>query len=940
MIFEILKHISANRNNEEHDSSCILLRPYHSLIKEMITKMLPDRDLYSKDYMIEHLTYQVVSFAYNKYFQYVYPFEYKLAKENGLLDGETDTKQNNYFIEYLSAQKEWIEYFFQKYPKLYSILESYSKNILEHINNLFMSVLSDYKYLNDLYNIEDSQIKEINIFVGDLHDGKCVSSITFHNDVKLYYKPRGAANERFLLDTVSLLNDLGLDINIGVPLFLDKEQYSWHMHVNPEDIDSIESVKEYYFNLGKILSLFYVLGTQDIIPDNVICVGRIPFFIDCESVTTRQFEHKDSTKLSMYLQESVMQTGVLPDWMFNGANDRTQVSSILFEFNDKNYHLPHYKGEVYPIDATLLKEFKGGFLTACSFFRNHKKAIVQFFELYNTSSLSLRVLLHPTVIYSVIQKESVTPTYLHGDKNVRDLIELIIKEESYGELRESLIDSLVSQIEQGNVPYYYINPSNGALYTLPHRVVAIKWVKTEANGLTNIIKRLSSFNKKQQFQQLYIIEESVNFFIDVLYGKLKTPRTMPTETGELNKTNLMRAVCRMEKEIRKRMIRKDKEIGLVCRTKNSYDGKFQICLMNDSLYDGMLDVCLFYKTLYKYSSNICHNDIANGLFLQVSRNWEKSIEGVDEGSTPISPLSGITGLLYIMERFPDLYDGLLYASIINKVKRLITVTSQYDYMSGLTGLILLMIQCKRIDHNEKLNILKLSGERLIQLANKEGENVCWTYRDGNKYVGEKRIVLGGFAHGSSSIAIALYLLYKFLNDKRYLILFHQVLSHDRSFYLEDISGWIDGRNPLAKQDSGSWCHGAAGIALSRLFLISEGYTDEIIRKEVAISLEQIEKRMGYNLSVCHGSLGNAEMLRAIIKATSRDEQQSYKWINSIINDINAGKDIVCGDDNVNSQMGLFMGFAGIGYQLLRFYDWENLPSILSLEIKPKMDYIH
>ena len=48
--------------------------------------------------------------------------------------------------------------------------------------------------------------------------------------------------------------------------------------------------------------------------------------------------------------------------------------------------------------------------------------------------------------------------------------------------------------------------------------------------------------------------------------------------------------------------------------------------------------------------------------------------------------------------------------------------------------------------------------------------------------------------------------------------------------------------------------------------------------------------------------------------------------------ISKDQDIICGDDNRNSQVGLFMGFAGIGYQLLKFYDWKNIPSILCLEI--------
>lgn len=103
--------------------------------------------------------------------------------------------------------------------------------------------------------------------------------------------------------------------------------------------------------------------------------------------------------------------------------------------------------------------------------------------------------------------------------------------------------------------------------------------------------------------------------------------------------------------------------------------------------------------------------------------------------------------------------------------------------------------------------------------------------------------LGGFAHGSSSMATAIFLLYKQFGDIRYLEAFKHSLLHDRSFYSDKIQGWIDGRNPSYEEDSGSWCHGATGIALSRLILASEGFSDKTMVKELKIAINQIEKEL-------------------------------------------------------------------------------------------------
>lgn len=941
IVTEILYRTQMCSMDENRGNKRVFMFPYYSLIRDKLSAIVSNVCIpIQKNEIIEQLVYQVVSYAYDNYFKFVYPYEYKLAKENGLLRGSTSEEQNNYFIFYISAKREWIEYFFEKYPKLHSMLQAYSIGIMAHIKEMFASLSKDYEYLNSHFCCENSIVNAIHIFEGDLHGGRCVSSIIFRNGIKLYYKPRGCANERFLLAFVSCLSKMGLKINIGIPLFLDKDNYSWHLHINSKDINDDKVIKEYYYNLGNLQSLFYLLGTQDIIPDNIICVGSRPYIIDCESIISKPFKHLDSSKLSMYLQESVLQTGILPDWMFNDANERTQVSSVLFEFDTANNHLPWFKGKPYPITEETLQHFKWGFMDACDLFRRCKVDIAEFFSSYNVMSLSSRILLHPTIIYSFILKEMVTPSYLHGDKMIKELIEPIIRNESYGELRDSLIKSIITQIESGNIPYFYIKACKSSLYILPDEVIVENWVPSEMDGLSPILKRLSLLTEKKQLEQLCIIDETINFFIDVTEGKSRPERITPSGSKQLNRGNIMHAVERVDMEIRKRMIEIDDEIGFVCRTKNSYDGKFQVCLMNNSLYDGILGVCLFYRSLYEYSHNPMHLEIGDKLFAQLRNNWRKSYIGIEDSAIPISPLSGITGVLYLMERFPGYYDFPVYASIISEVKRLIPITTQYDYMSGVAGLIQFIVQCKRIDEIERLSILEMCGNRIMQLAITANGKTFWTYTDGNTYVGKRKMVLGGFAHGSSSISWSLFMLAKHLNDKKYLKLFNQVLLHDRSFYSEKVKGWLDGRNPFSNQDSGSWCHGATGIALSRLALASEGYEDATIEREVSIAVGQIEKRIGYNLSVCHGSMGNLEVLQAVLKWKGVDGENCLRWFNSIVNEIISGKDIVCGDDNRNSQVGLFMGFAGIGYQLLRFYDWKSLPSILCLEITPSIVSLH
>lgn len=909
-------------------SKGMFLSPFYDCVHDAIENKVGVCSVALPEDIVEDLSYQVVSYACENYLKYVYQFELKLSDESGLLEGGTEEDKGRYFRDRLSSSREWVTYFFDKYPKLLTILDSFSDGAICHIDRL----LSALKMDTEMHLIEDCQIEEIKLFEGDLHDGCCVSSIMLPNGRRLYYKPRGAANEKFLKDTLMSLSQLGLNIRLGIPTFIDRGCYSWHWQVTACDIPSIDSISEYYNNWGKIQALFFLLGAQDIIPDNIVAVGDCPYLIDCETIVSKKFEYSDNTRLGAYLQSSVIETGILPDWMFDGANRRERISSVLFKFGGSDAHLPHANGKPIPISSETMRNFEDGFSDACDFIMLHKSELSDFFESYDYDGMVSRVLLHPTIIYSFLRREVTTPPYLSGSKSIKELIEPLVRVESYGSLRTRLVESLVAQVECGDVPYYFTCLSKRHLFSLPHDIVIDNWTPDFADGNYTIQKKLSSLSPKTKQEQLCIIDEAINFFIDVQNtGRICRPRVLPSGEDDLDRDALWQAIRVIDKEIRKRLINLDDEIGFVCRTKNVYDGKFQICLMNDSLYDGLLGVCLFYRTLFSFTADCHHKEISTAILRQLCAKKDYGWFGVAPEEIPLSPLSGIMGIMYIMELFPDLYDSAVYSSTVKRVKELIPATIQFDYMSGLAGIVFFAVQSKFMCESDRDSILRLCGERLMELAKTKDGKTFWTYFDGNKVTGEIGMDLGGFAHGSSSLAVAMFLLYKHFSDIRYYEVFERTLLHDRSFYSEEIQGWIDGRNYESGEDSGSWCHGATGVALSRLILVSQGFRDDSIGKELMTAVRQIEKRVGYNLSVCHGSLGNLEVLHLLY---GRQDSICRRWVNSIAMEISQGKDIICGDDNRNSQVGLFMGLAGIGYQILKFLDWENVPSILCLELSP------
>lgn len=236
--------------------------------------------------------------------------------------------------------------------------------------------------------------------------------------------------------------------------------------------------------------------------------------------------------------------------------------------------------------------------------------------------------------------------------------------------------------------------------------------------------------------------------------------------------------------------------------------------------------------------------------------------------------------------------------------------------------------------------MKLCGQRLLELSIISSGMMSWKYLDGGRYTTKRSMVLGGYSHGSASICVAFYMLYLETADIKYREAFQKTLKHDRSFFSYDIKGWIDGRNEDNKLDSGSWCHGSAGIALSRLQLLSLGYNDTLIKEELDYAISQIKKRLKCNLSICHGVMGNLEILYALKNYGCEICCDLDLYEKVVCKEICSRSPIWCGDDNYDSLIGLFMGISGIGYQLIRINSWESTPSVMCLETNCQNKFLH
>ncbi|HEX2203443.1 MAG TPA: lanthionine synthetase LanC family protein [Longimicrobium sp.] len=278
-----------------------------------------------------------------------------------------------------------------------------------------------------------------------------------------------------------------------------------------------------------------------------------------------------------------------------------------------------------------------------------------------------------------------------------------------------------------------------------------------------------------------------------------------------------------------------------------------------------------------------------------------------------------------------------------------------DVVGGAAGAIPALLQLAPLlgpEHTTETAVRL--GERLIERARREPGGWSW---DGAQGVHARNLC--GLAHGAAGMGHALVELFHATGDARFRWGAEQAFAYEREFFIAGEGHWPDLRHdamseylgwgrvaelalrvragerslPYTPHVMNAWCHGAAGIALTRLraweVLGTPVYRDEA---EAATEAAARSLRGGTdNFSLCHGAAGNAEPLlhaaevlgrpelRARAEEAAREGCERYEM---------AGRPWRCGVLGRASDPALMMGEAGIGHFLLRLHDPATPPVLL------------
>ena len=527
----------------------------------------------------------------------------------------------------------------------------------------------------------------------------------------------------------------------------------------------------------------------------------------------------------------------------------------------------------------------------------------------------------PAIFFAVLLYEGVFHLF--------DRLWLNIEEQPY---LARVISAERYDLWQGDIPMFITTPSSRDIWdSSGQRITDF----CQESGMSLVKNRLQQLNETDLTQQLWFIDASLTTLITEQELEYWTSYQLKEPKSNFSKEQLLKSAQSIGERLEALALFNEQNaswIGL-----HLVDDKYwSLAPLGLDLYEGLPGIILFLAYLGYVTKENRYTNLAKAAL----NTLQFQIESHKEFVISIGGFEGWGGIIYTLTQLSTIWnDPKLLAqaeSLVALIPDLITEDEELDIISGAAGCIGSLVGLYRCYPSQStLDVALQCGERLLAQAQQMDSGIGWSVSS------PEAKPLAGFSHGAAGIAWSLLELANLTGKKRFRRAAIDAITYERSLFCPEVNNWLDLRNfsatVLEEKDQQlncmtAWCHGAPGIGLARLRSLAY-LDDEEIRGEIEAALKvTLESGFGSNHSLCHGDLGNLELLlQASLTLKDSYWKTQLDYFSAIILESIKEHGWLCGVPLGVETPGLMTGLAGIGYQLLRVAEPEKVPSVLVLE---------
>ena len=872
-----------------------------------------------------------------------------------------------------SLQGEGLLRLFLEYPVLARYLATRLIQWVDAAREFLLRLEADHAELEARFSqgLGLGTVMRLDTDLSDRHRaGRTALRAHFAAGVRLIYKPKMIAAEAAYWNLLGWINR-----NAGLPAFrtlqvLDGGAYGWVEEVETRPCQHQRDVEAFYFRAGMLVCLIYALEGSDCHHENLIAVGEHPVLIDHEALLQPRIRYFGSQgeegPLTLagrfFYEDSVIRTALLPRREIRLSGESYDYSGL----GGTEVDLTHRRKKVWentntdamrlgtepislrPTDnvvildgekvqaALYVEQMAAGFEQMYRFLQAHGAEIVgPNGPLRNWSGL--RFVFRDTAIYGSMMKRLYSPRCLRDGMGASIELELFSRPLLYAEDRPPSWPILADErrsLLQGDIPLFQFAAEGDGLFL-------------EGGGLIPQFFRESGFSQVQRRFGI-LSEEDLERQLGFLRASFELQRGEPKMTGntgfeasrvqgedDAGPDDFLAEALRIAHEIRRAAIPFQDGISWNTLAYYAEAQRWQLEPMTPRLYDGLCGVALFLAAVQKLVGEPDLTALARSALATVVR------EGVRPEYVRVLFQSGIgagvgqSSVIYALVRASDFLgeeEGLHHARRFAEMLDAEHITSdrKFDLLMGAAGAALALLALYRATRlPEALDKAVLCGEHLLHHRSERRKGPrAW------KTLGEK--MLTGFSHGAAGIAYALLKLYEATGKTSFREAALEAEAYESSVFMPEVSNWPDFRLPPNEQGYAhrtAWCHGAPGIAMSRLAALPILDTPQV-REDISHGL-RATRLAGTEEpdTVCCGAMGRVEALVVAAKELGDPAylEDARKMASSILRRSRQGGSYALGWKKTPFLASFYQGLAGIGYEYLRLAAPASLPSLLLWE---------
>lgn len=394
----------------------------------------------------------------------------------------------------------------------------------------------------------------------------------------------------------------------------------------------------------------------------------------------------------------------------------------------------------------------------------------------------------------------------------------------------------------------------------------------------------------------------------------------------------------------------------------------------DGVYNGVSGIVLFLLELYRVTQERKYLDAAEeGIRWIIGNDSHKKNSDTDEPDANLSAafFTGRMGAVYTLLRMNEFSaltrrnDYIEHALRIGKTLADLCMTQLSlpyipdDFINGRSGTLIAFLHLHAATGAPWILPLIDSLIRHLLKSGFHGPSGMYWDRAHHHVTG-----LCGFSHGASGIGFTFLELAHYFKNDAFVKAAEQAFMYEQTHFNESLKNWPDFRTNCYNEqdqkefetaflegqdeifyrtsDMNAWCHGAAGIGLSRLRAYQlatnpaqkENYLKDAINaiQRTSADMEKHPEQSRRSFTLCHGAGGNADLFLYAYQVLKDPQylQMAEKTAQQGIDLFNKNQFYYSGFSFAEDaeDRSLFMGNAGVGYFYLRTLDPLNVPSVM------------